>query len=280
MAFLPKLESLIVVPSVGWKLLLTDNDGASVAITITAGNYYMNSIADGGVRSFLAEVAFRLTNGAGVTYTVTIADAVDGLAAATGKVTITVSAGNLAIVWDGTSGTSTALRDILGFAGNIAAAPTATGTSHAKRLWLPNAARTPYAEEDPVVLGDPIGQEETDYAATIAPSGAYAASVFNIRQVWRLRFDNLLGLKTRRSLESVVNESLQRFYRDIMSPGGGVPFRYYPDRANNALYFTLFLDPEGGRSFNPVPMVANWVGQRSLWSNEWLVRGYVHVVSP
>lgn len=273
MATLPKLESLIVVPSAGWKLLLTDNDGASVSITITAGNYYLTSTADGGTRSFLAEVKLRLDNGAGVTYTVTQDDTNDS--GSTGKVTIAVSAGNLAIVWDGTSGTSTALRDILGFAGNIAAAPSATGANHAKRLWMPNSARTP-DEPDPAAVGDPFGQEETDYVPTVAPSGAYTGTVFNLRMATRLRFDNLWGLKTRKSLETITNESLQSFYRDLMT-AGGVPFRYHPDRNNDALYWTLFLDGESGSKLITRPLSPGWVGARSLHSVEFFVRQYVHV---
>lgn len=269
---LPKLETLIVVPASGWKLLLTDNDGVAVAITITAGVYYLSSIADGGVRSFLDEVKLRLDNGAGVLYTVALDDGADN---STGKITISVSAGVFTIVWDGTSGTSTALRDLLGYTGNITALVTLQAPQHVRRLHLPNVARTP-DEEDATSLADPTGQEETDYVASIAPSGAYAASVFNIRMMWRLRFDNLLGLKTRIALEVVRNESLQRWYRDLMG-AGGVPFRYYGDRANDALYATVFLDPDSGRRFNPQLVIAGWVGPRCLFSNEWIVRSYVHV---
>lgn len=274
-----KLEALIIVETGGWKLLLTDNDGAGVSIFIPAGYYYLTSAATehGGSVSFLAAVKTALDNGAGVTYTVTLDDDTD---LATGKITIAVSAGTFAIVWDGTSSTSTAPRDLLGFAGNIAATASSQGTKQAKRLWLPLSNHLS-DEPNPAAVGDPFGTEETDYIAAIAPSGAPAMTVLNIRQVSRrFRYEPVLGYKRFKSLETIANESWQTFLRDMMGDtagGAGVPFRIYADRSSDALYWTVFFDvEEGSDPAAAVPLVEGWRGALAHWAVEFTARQYVN----
>ena len=267
-----KVESLIVFET-AQTLTLTDNNGAGVTISIPAGVYYLTSTADGGTRSLLAQLKLSLENGGGLTYTVTLSDDTDS---ATGKVTITVSAGTLAITW-----VSTTLRDILGFAGNVAAAASATGDYHAKRLWLPNADPTPDAPW-PAANGDPIGEDETDYAVTMAPTGAHASTVLNVRNRMFLRFENILGFRRYKAHETADaagsrNCSFQTFYRDLMEAGGG-PFRLYPDRSSDASYHTVFFDEETGGVNRSITMgPKGYVGARSLHIIEFRVRQYVHV---
>lgn len=93
--------------------------------------------------------------------------------ATTDTVTVTVSSGeagtglctisstaNIAITW-----TSTDLRDILGFTGNLAAATSHTGTLHVRGLWLPNA-------EGSFTYGNADGGHiETDLSCTESPRG-------------------------------------------------------------------------------------------------------------
>lgn len=271
MASFPKYESLIVIPTGGLTLTLTDADGAGVTITIPAGNYYWTSVAHGASVTFLAALMTALNNGAGVTYTATLDDTSDS--SATGKVTITPSSGTFSITWVGT-----VLRNLLGFTGDIVASAAATGQNQVKKLWLPSSARTP-DEPDPTASEDPFGDEETDYQASVSPAGSYAATVLNRRNIRRMRHDNVLGRKTRTALETIVNESAQTWYRDHMGAsgaGGGTPFRYYPDRSNDALCHTGFFDTDSGRTFHSAPAVGGWVGARALFSIEFIVRQYVH----
>lgn len=267
-----KLETLVVFET-AQTLTLTDNNGAGVTISIAAGSYYWSSTADGGSRSLVDEIKLRLENGGALTYTVTLSDGSDS---ATGKLTIAVSAGTFAITW-----VSTTLRDLLGFSGNIAAAASATSDYHVKRLWLPNADPTPDAPW-PAANGDPIGEEETDYAVTMAPSGAAAMTVLNVRSRMILRFENIYGYRRYKAHEladaaGAVNCSVQTWYRDLMD-AGGVPFRIYPDRSSDAGYHTVFFDEETGGALRSIPMgPKGYVGARSLFIVEFRVRQYVHV---
>lgn len=277
-----KLEALIIVESPGWKLRLTDNDGASVEITVPSGYYYWSSVATehGGTVSLLTALKTALDNGAGVTYTLTLDDDTN---LGTGRLTIAVSAGNFAIVWDGTSGTSTELRDLAGFAGNISSSASAQGTKQVKRLWLPDSNHIS-DEPNPAAVGDPFGSEEFDYVAAVAPSGAVATTALNTRSLSRsFRYEPVLGFRRYRALETdgaYANASWQTFIRDIMGDtagGAGVPFRFYADRANDALFWTLAFDLEEGP--NPaasIPLVPGWRGARAHWAVEFVVRQYLN----
>jgi hypothetical protein len=229
--------------------------------------------------SFLAQLKTSLDNGAGVTYTITLDDDTD---TASGRVTIAVSAGTFAIVWDGTSATSTAPREILGFAGNISATASAQGTKQARRLWLPDSNHI--ADEPlPAELDAPWGTEEIDYVANVAPSGAASLTVTGMRQISRgFRYEPVLGFRRWRAHETdgaYANASWQTFLRDMMGDSAGgaaVPFRLYKDRSSDALYWTLFFDVEEGP--NPaagVPLDPLWRGARAHYLVEFTARQYV-----
>jgi hypothetical protein len=68
--------------------------------------------------------------------------------------------------------------------------------------------------------------------------------------------------------EQVANESLQRFYeRSLFS---GTTFRYHPDRADDARYWSHFLDDAG--DFKPEQINAGHVGTASLWRVAYTMR--------
>jgi hypothetical protein len=270
---LPKLESRIVVPVGGWEVSLTDADGTAVPVTVPAGDYYLNSVAPGGTVSFVAAVKAALDNGAGVTYIVGVDDDIDG---ATGKVTIAVSSGTFSLTW-----TDTDLRDVLGFAGaSIATTTSATGTMHARHLWLPNTGHM--AEQPDPAFGEgtqDFGRAESDYASTCSPSGVTTATVFNVRRLAHFTWEPLLGLKTWLSDEQLLNESFERFWLDVMNGAhcdGGDPHRYYSDRSDDDGYWTLTWDGDG-KDMRPSALVRSWVGPRSLWHLEYSTRKYVVV---
>lgn len=265
---LPKLELRIIVPTGGWAITLTDADGAGVALTFPAGTYYLTSVAPGGTLSFLAQLALTLTNGAGVTYTCTLDDNVDG---STGKVTITVSSGTFTITW-----TTTTIRDYLGFTGASTASSgtSAVSPNQVRNLWLPNVQREPQTP-DPV-LGEAsadFGRPESDYMLTIAPSGVANRSIFSVRRLDKLVFNPTLGQRLWLALEQVVNESFERFWID-WTASGGAPFRYHNDRSADATYWTLIFDADVS-TIKATPIVRGWVGARSLWTVELGVRKHV-----
>lgn len=214
---LPKLEGRITVPTGGWSAAVTDSDGSFTA-TVAAGDYYLTSTT-----SLLSTFTTALNNGAGVTYTLSVNDADP---TGTGKVTITPSSGNVAITW-----TSTSLRDALGFTGNLSAASTHTSTSSSPYIWLPNTPRAPAMAPDGY-QGMPV----TDGTVTGSPTGTTAAIQYATRYIDTMEWRFLLGSKTWITWESVVNESLEKFWS--VSIGAGNPIRYHKDRADDATYVT------------------------------------------
>lgn len=247
---LPKFERRITIPTGGWTITFTDSDGVHSSKTVPAGDYYLTSTT-----SLLSALVTTLNDGGGITYTVTLDDNSDS---SLGKVTITPSAGTIAITW-----VSTDLRDILGFTGNVAATSSAVSTNASPALWLPNSSRTP-TTPDPASTSYEMGWAESDYMVVVAPSGASVRSVYNTRYVEEFRFDNVRGSKAWKALESTVNESYQTFHQAVMD-NGGVPFRYHPDRSSDAVFWTMVLAESAG-TMRPTPTVAGWVGASSLWA--------------
>lgn len=228
---LPKLEQLITVPTGGWTFVLTESTGYAGNVTIPAGDYFLTSVAAGGTRSLLGELAHRM-DVAGRFYTATVDDDADS---SLGKVTLRQGSSGVgftfAIAW-----TDTALRDALGFTGNISGTYTYTTTTHARYLWLPNCGRSGDHPE-PAVGQSNFGRPVRDTTRTVAPSGVSSAYFYNTRYTSRLRFGTLLGRKVWQGLEVTPNESFERFWLDGF--GSGSRFRYHPDRASNSAYWTL-----------------------------------------
>jgi len=258
---LPKVEGLITVPTGGYTLTVTEVPAASATVTIPAGDYYWNSSTN-----FCTAIGDALTNDATLagTYTVSIADGTD---TSTGYCTISSSGiTSFAITW-----VSTTFRDWLGFTGNTSAGTTATGTRQARYLWLPNSGRTSPLSPEPTSLTQHLGQEVTDFVFTQAASGVSTGTYFNTRYRDSFAFGLLKGNKTWIANETITNESLQRFYDDVIKRG--TRFRYYPDRSSDALYFTARIKDAG--QFAPEAAVGNWTGANSLWNVDYEMWEYV-----
>jgi hypothetical protein len=241
---LPKLEGRITVPTGGWSVSVTDNDGTFTA-TVAAGDYYLTSTT-----SLLTTFKTALDNGAGVTYTVTVNDADPN---GTGKVTITPSAGNVAITW-----TSTGLRDALGFTGNLSAASSHTSANSSPHIWLPNTPRSAG-----IVPDGYQGRPVTDGTVTGSPTGTTKAIQYATRYENTAEWRFLLGSKTWITWESTVNESFEKFWS--VSIGAGQPVRYHKDRADDSTYVTdQWLAIDG---LPVVPAIPTFTGgATSLWN--------------
>ena len=124
----------------------TNGSGGPSTATITAGTYGLDEVC--------AELETQLNTACPSGWTVVISTT-------TGLVTIDCSDTDWSITW-----TSTALRDLLGFAADIASASSAqTGTRQAKGLWFPHC---------PLMLdGDPRQAPRADDGrASVSPTGA------------------------------------------------------------------------------------------------------------
>ena len=228
MATFGKLEYRITVPAGGW-----DTTVGGVTKTIPAGTYYLSS-ADSGARSLLAEVAFQFG-----------ASSVAGSLSENGTGLITIQfAGSTAITW-----VDTELRDILGFAANLAGATSHVGTLHARGTWIPQAP--PYNLN---TGGHWRGSQESDFRSADNPAGYLWAVMGQSRTV----MDDLAWSGIKRHKVWIANEtdsgysnqSLQKFWQDgvwgtsAWGTAGG-PIRYYPDAALDTDYGTYKVKDTG-----------------------------------
>lgn len=229
---------------------------AGAAITMPVGRYFLNSIGSGGATaSFCNELDAQLTSTATGVWTVTVDDTAD---TALGKVTITRDSA-FTVTW-----TSTDIRDLLGFTGNLGSATTHTGTQHAKYLWLPNCGRSGIMAPEAST-----GAIETDGTFAMSTDGSAFIFAGSVRYKDSMEFRTVLGSKTWVSKEVTVNESFERFYLDVISQGLRV--RFHAARETDATYRTWLV--EDFQRFEPRPVREDWAdGAASLWGFRYQVR--------
>lgn len=243
-----KMEGRVTVPTGGWSMSLqefTPNAGPTT-VTVAAGDYYLTSTTS--LLTAVKNALDGMAGGAGV-YTVSLDDDADS---SLGKVTISATGvTTFNITWS-----STDLRDRLGFTANLSGAATYTGSEQAEYLFLPNVYRS-----NPMSPDGDQGAEESDFSITFSSSGASKRLAYNRRQVDNLEFTHLLGSKAFITWESTTNESLQKFWRDVIYPG--YPFRYHKSRDTDATFVTWVA--LGGGEFKPKPVNPGWNNANSLW---------------
>jgi hypothetical protein len=159
MTFAGRVEALITIPTGGLSISATNSVGGPSTVTVAAGSYYWTS--NFYISSLITTLQTQLNASRPSGWTVTFD-------ATTGLVTINCSSTPWSITW-----TSSDLRNLLGFASNIAGVSSAqTGTKQARGLWRPDspldldgdAAMAPYA---------------TDLRATRSPRGLVITAVGN-----------------------------------------------------------------------------------------------------
>ena len=243
---LPKIEGMMTIPTGGLSFDVTEVPADTATITVAAGNYFLTSTT-----ALLTTIQTALTAaGLGGTYAVSIDDGSDS---STGKVTISATGiTSFAITF-----TSTTLRDYLGFTGNTSAALTATGSNASPYIHLPNVKRMPARAPDGT-RGVPV----TDATTTVAPSGQSVGIQYGTRYVDAFGFMFLLGSKTWATYDVVTGESLETFWLNTI--GCARPFRYHPDRSDDATYSSYrALSPS---MFPAVPAIQTWTSSaQSLW---------------
>lgn len=222
--------------------------GGPFTVTITAGDYYPATLC--------STIGTLLTNNPSLsgTYTCSLSDDTD---ASTGKVTISATGiTSFTLTW--ATSTSQAIRDALGFTGNLS--PTAASHTSANAcpyLWLPNVGRTNAMGPEPISSSLRLGVPMMDYRLTRAPTGASKRLVSNTTYVESLEFHYVSGAKAAKRLESVTNESWETFYTTVL--GGGKQIRYYPDRSSDTTYGTVVV--ENGADAAAQPMNPQWTNQ-------------------
>lgn len=249
---LAKLEGEIVISTA-----LVAGTFSGVVITMPVGRYFLTSIGSGGAtRSFLDELDNQLTVNVGGVWDVTLADGTD---TSTGVVTIARNS-SFTVTWGG----GNAIRNLLGFTGDLGAGTTHTGTQQAKYLWLPNCGRSgimaPEASN---------GAVETDYSFSMGTDGTPYVLAYSTRYKDSMEFRMVKGTKAWISKETTVNESFERFYTDVV--GYGLRVRFHADRSVDATFRTWTV--EDGGQFAPVPVREEWADSaQSLWAFRYQVR--------
>ena len=250
----PKLEARITVPTGGWSVQAFAG-GSTSTITIPAADYYWTS-AGSGTASLVAMFEQQLQSPAGTFSTFAVDQdystdvPVVGFAG-TGRVTVECD-GTWAITW-----TSTALRDVCGYTGNIVPGQgSSTSTECAEYYWAPGTKRS-----DPLCPDGDAGYPYSDGTLTVAPSGKSKALEYNVLYRDHLEFRYVLGRYVWDSVETYQNESWEYFWKQCIATG--LPVRYHPNRETLSTYVTYRVTSNndiGVRSMNGV------YGASGLWS--------------
>jgi hypothetical protein len=190
-----RLEARITVPAGGWlaSLTVTAIGGPTSFTAAAAGNYFPSDL----LTTF--QTNLDAVFGGDGAFTVSASWGETG----TGLVTIAHATQTYSLTW-----TSTAMRDVLGFAGNLTpAALSFTGTEQCEGVWLPNCEiASAYGNDDE-------GHNESDMGATVSPGGDIKALVYNRTTVLpSVRWSHVPKAFARTAAETTTNASFQRFW--------------------------------------------------------------------
>lgn len=236
-------EGQIVVPTGGWDMELVEAAPASGSgtATVSAGTYSW--------ATFITEVNDALDAAGNASYNSYLND---GEGAAGSAVLQNDTTNEFAITW-----TDTALRDLLGFTGDLSGGNAYT-LNHVKGLWLPDTAPiTPYGISDPT--------DELNETVTESEDAEYMhALIYSRKLVYEnLTFEALAAKKVRIAQESTTGESLQQFLRDVCE--GDVSYltlrrvRIFPDADVDGTYIDVRIGARG-RKFAPPQTSERYTG--------------------
>lgn len=218
---------------------MTATVGAGTA-TITPSTYYLTE--------FLAEVGSRFATASGTSCTATCGSGENG----TGLVTLTFGVAK-AVTW-----VTTALRDILGYTGDLSSGTTHVATTHVRNTWLPNCAYNSLNGITSAFRGYRVADLRTAENA----AGYVWNHMGQEKEVNWLRWSAVSRAKTWAANETTVNASWERFARDAIwgvaswgTPGG--PLRFFPD-AGSATYAQYTV--AGYTEIQPRPYHEGWAG--------------------
>jgi hypothetical protein len=264
---LAKLEGRFTVPTGGWGLHVIEDTGDQIAdITIPAADYYISTTGTGS-NGLLDELIAQLDADGTLN-----GDYSGALSATTGLITISASGvDDFEFDWEDAASDED-LMLALGFSGSESYTTTVTTDNQPLYVWLPNCERENALAPEAATAEANFGVAETDGTFTMAPSGASVRLYYGTRWFDNLQWGQILGSKCWKGLESTTNESLQRFWEDVIRHG--YPVRFHKDATSDAVYQTGVV--ENMMQFQPSPTVAGWTsGANSLWSMGFKFRKYV-----
>jgi hypothetical protein len=194
MPYAGRVEALIVVQTGGAAVSATNSVGGPSSCTPAAGSYYLT--AAGGVSGLLATLQTALNAGRPSGWTVGMST--------NGVVTINCSSGPYAVTF-----TSTPLRDLLGFAGNISSTSSpSVASKQARGVW--------YSDCPLRLAGDPrMAPKQTDMVTLTVPPGNAVGLVSNVMRRHRgLVWSAVPAARFREASAALVNASWETFVDD------------------------------------------------------------------
>ncbi len=213
-----KLEGAIHIPAAGWTFSLTDGSVTGQTVTIPGDGYRFLSNSGDLTDGLLLEMEQQMES-YGDSYTFALSDT-------TGKVTVS-NTNAFSITW-----TSTDLRDVLGFTGNLSSATSHESDDQCRALWLPDRPSTRRNS------GSWAGDHVADYSTSTAPDGSLYALMGPRRTELTLVWQGVTRAKVWTDNESTTNESFERFLLDCIwgeagfgEPGG--PVNFHPDETDD-----------------------------------------------
>lgn len=254
-----KLEGRITTDS--WDITI-DEGGGDVVVSLTDGTYYLSS-EDSESDGLIAHLQSRLNSDGSLsnTYTVSIAAGEEG----TGKVTLSADA-NFDVTWS-----TTALRDLLGFTGDVDSASSYESSQSARSLWLPEGSPPQTLNGTDVNwAGVPVSNKrdqvnDAGYTYSLAGQKRTERMVtwpaVKRHRVWDIN-------------ETTENQSVEQFWEDVIygsaswsaRPGG--PFRYYRDADTDGEYRTYVA--LGWERMEPQQRLQHWTGRWIVETGRWV----------
>jgi len=249
-----RVEARMTIPTGGAAVSATNSGGGPTTVTVAAGSYYLT--AAGGVSSLISTLQTQLNA------TRTPSNWTVSLSTTTGLVTINCT-GTWSLAW-----TSTALRDVLGFAADITSVSSAqTGTQQARGVWLPDC---------PLTLEGDLKRAPTvsDSRSAMSPTGNVITLVGNTyRRQRSLMWSHVPIAQVWGAQATYTNGSWEEFFRESQlglgsswfSPGS--PIQVY-DHQGNMLGSDATIagwSMIGLTSVEPKKAITNWTG---LWQIE------------
>lgn len=242
-----RFEAYFTVPA-GETITFDDSVAAAQVLAITTGVYTITTL-----------VAFLVANVVGGGHwTITFSGGESG----TGKITIDCSDRPFTVTWS-----SSTLRDLMGFAANIAAVSAAqTGTKNARGVWLPDVEKwTPHGDDDG---NGNAAVKIVAKSATKGPTGLIKTIVgATIKEFRGVRWTGVSRARTKLIGDMTAGvdtyQSFERWWGDTQNTEhawfqGGAKFRFYWD-ADLTVYTDVKMVDSG--EFDPARLVENWVGR-------------------
>jgi hypothetical protein len=225
------------------------NDGSDHAIELTVGDYFIDGYTGEGTDQLCEHITDKIDDH--------VTGATCTISHTTGIVTLDWNGNSVSVTW-----TDTALRDLLGWTGDLGAATSHVAPNQAQHIWLPSRAVS--------TLPDNLTTWWSIRSTTKITRSKDGTTYSNIGNKL---YDGVFGYETLSESEvisdsSTVHESLREFFEDVLHEG--MPVRVFPDRTVNTStdYITGHMIPPDA-SAQEGATIGSWEDWKNRTSDEY-----------